>query len=110
MGKWIRTYKGKNWDEFHDCKNSIWDCTCSKCGWKTGNQGINFKFCPICGEKMENAIYEKTMTKQEVIDLFSDILSEYNNDLFGEEYKEHTVLKSAEERIYKIIQEKINDK
>ena len=55
MAVWIKTYKGKNYDDVHDCKNAIWDCTCSVCGWRTGQQGVNFQYCPICGVHMENA-------------------------------------------------------
>ena len=55
MAVWIKTYKGKLYEGHEDCVNSIWDCTCSVCGWRTGNQGIHFQFCPICGVHMENA-------------------------------------------------------
>ena len=26
-------------------------CTCSYCGWKTGSQGKDFVFCPMCGKE-----------------------------------------------------------
>lgn len=31
----------------------VYECTCSVCGWKTGNQGMRFNYCPNCGAKMD---------------------------------------------------------
>ncbi len=29
-------------------------CTCSECGYRTGQQGIQFSYCPKCGAPMED--------------------------------------------------------
>lgn len=86
MATWIKTYKGKKYDEFHDCVNSIWDCTCSECGWRTGQQGVNFDYCPKCGTRMENANCSDVMPKEDVIALLNEmkkdmaLLSHYESD------------------------------
>lgn len=82
MATWIKTYKGKKYDEFHDCINSIWDCTCSECGWRTGNQGVNFDYCPKCGTRMENAHCSDVMPKEDVIALLNEMLVEFKEGLY----------------------------
>lgn len=52
-GKWNKNYKGNarviNTGEMI----SVYECTCSVCGWKTGNQGMRFNYCLNCGAKMD---------------------------------------------------------
>lgn len=37
----------------------VYECTCSVCGWKTGNQGMRFNYCPNCGAKMDEPYQPK---------------------------------------------------
>ena len=55
MAEWIAEYKYKRLDEIHNVINDVYSFKCSSCGWKTGQQGIEFQFCPRCGERMKNA-------------------------------------------------------
>lgn len=48
----------RNWDDKAEDAITgkgikVYQCICSVCGWKTGNQGMRFNFCPNCGSKME---------------------------------------------------------
>ena len=52
-GKWEMTYKGKRKDVNTGLMISAYNCKCSVCGWKTGNQGTRFSYCPKCGAKMD---------------------------------------------------------
>ena len=52
-GKWEMTYKGMRKDVNTGLMISVYNCKCSVCGWKTGNQGTRFNYCPNCGAKMD---------------------------------------------------------
>lgn len=52
-GKWEKIYRGKRKDVITGKKIDTYYCTCSVCGWETGNQGTRFNYCPNCGAKME---------------------------------------------------------
>ena len=52
-GKWEMTYKGKGKDVNTGLIILAYNCKCSVCGWKTGNQGTRFSYCPKCGAKMD---------------------------------------------------------
>ena len=30
--------------------------SCDKCGWTTGEQAEEFRYCPVCGEKQEGYV------------------------------------------------------
>lgn len=52
-GKWEKIYRGKREDVITGKGIKAYQCICSVCGWKTGNQGMRFSYCPNCGSKME---------------------------------------------------------
>lgn len=52
-GKWEMTYRGMKKDVNTGLMISAYNCKCSVCGWKTGNQGTRFSYCPKCGAKMD---------------------------------------------------------
>ena len=58
-GKWEMTYKGKRKDVNTGLMISAYNCKCSVCGWKTGNQGTRFNYCPNCGSKMDEEYQPK---------------------------------------------------
>ena len=79
MANWIKTYRGKRYDEFHDCINSIWACDCSECGFHTGQQGINFKYCPSCGSRMENVTRDDVVPMEDIdklIEVINKVITE----------------------------------
>jgi rubrerythrin len=52
-GQWIKTYRGVRKNENTGQPMRVYACDCSCCGWHTGNQGADFKRCPMCGAKMD---------------------------------------------------------
>ncbi len=86
MAIWKKTYKGKKYDEYHDCVNSIWDCTCSVCGWRTGQQGTRFQYCPICGTHMENAICGDVVAREELDKAIEQITDE-SDMAYADDYR-----------------------
>lgn len=50
--KWNTEYLGRRKNINTGKMEDVYNCTCSVCGWKTGNQGIRFMYCPMCGTKM----------------------------------------------------------
>ena len=46
---WIREFSGKRIDEISGREITIYNHTCSVCGWKTGHQASEFNYCPKCG-------------------------------------------------------------
>lgn len=53
-GKWHKEYYGMRTNVNTGKPMKVYLCTCSVCGWKTGNQGTRFKYCPMCGAKMDS--------------------------------------------------------
>ena len=53
-GKWHKTYCGIRTNVNTGKPMKVYQCTCSVCGWRTGNQGTRFKYCPMCGAKMDS--------------------------------------------------------
>ena len=51
-GYWIKTDRGVLTNLETRQPMRVYACDCSCCGWHTGNQGIDFKYCPHCGAKM----------------------------------------------------------
>lgn len=106
MAIWIKAY-GLN-------QLNIFDCICSGCGWKTGKQGIEFHYCPICGCKMENCIdTTEIITKAKIKAIIDDIEQEkicmaYNLNMSKEEIA-HAALKSAKESILDSICKHLED-
>lgn len=58
-GKWVKTYNGMRKNPDTGLMMKIYLCKCSVCGWKTGNQGTRFNYCPNCGAKMDEEDYPK---------------------------------------------------
>lgn len=52
-GKWEMTYNGMRKNVNTGLMITAYNCKCSVCGWKTGNQGTRFSYCPNCGAKMD---------------------------------------------------------
>ena len=52
-GKWAKTYNGMRKNVNTGLMMKVYLCKCSVCGWKTGNQGTRFNYCPNCGAKMD---------------------------------------------------------
>lgn len=53
-GKWHKRYNGMRRNVNTGKMVKVYICTCSECGWMTGNQGTRFKYCPMCGAKMDS--------------------------------------------------------
>jgi rubrerythrin len=57
-GEWIKESMGMrkniNTGEFVE----KFYCTCPVCGYRTGNQGTRFNFCPECGTDMRKKVQE----------------------------------------------------
>lgn len=97
MAVWIKTYNGKKYDDFHDCVNAIWQCKCSACGWVTGQQGVKFNYCPICGVKMENTIYN------------TDLIPKTKLEAIIEEIKASEMCNEAKKSVLGIINDGLED-
>lgn len=52
-GEWIKTDRGIRTNVNTGQPMRVYYCDCSCCGWHTGHQGIEFKYCPNCGAKMD---------------------------------------------------------
>lgn len=52
-GHWIKTDRGVRNNPITGEPMRVYACDCSCCGWHTGNQGVEFKRCPMCGAIMD---------------------------------------------------------
>ncbi len=52
-GEWIKTDRGIRKSINTGQPMRVYACDCSCCGYHTGNQGTEFKYCPHCGAKMD---------------------------------------------------------
>ena len=52
-GEWVKTDRGIRTNVNTGQPMRVYYCDCSCCGWHTGHQGIEFKYCPNCGVKMD---------------------------------------------------------
>lgn len=52
-GEWIKTDRGVRIKANTGQPMRVYYCDCSCCGWHTGHQGIDFKYCPECGAEMD---------------------------------------------------------
>lgn len=55
-GEWIKTDKGIAINANTWKGERQFSYKCAMCGYTTGNQGKNFKFCPNCGAKMDGEL------------------------------------------------------
>lgn len=51
-GEWIKTFRCKGENINTGAISSLYYYDCSKCKYRTGNQGKEFYFCPNCGADM----------------------------------------------------------
>lgn len=52
-GRWLTTDNGVWPNVITGNPERKYLCDCSVCGWRTGNQGLRFNYCPHCGAKIE---------------------------------------------------------